>query len=302
VTVIERRTGSVYKAGGSRGINDPEWAMTKMLVPIRALVSGSESKRVQNDVVAIDAASKTISLSSGGTLEYDYAVVAVGAQNLSPAEPPLGVYNLAGIREHYEHVSAAIKAAKKIVVVGGGAVGMETAGYTRDHIDASVSMTVMMPESSMEPGSKLIKVKPPPPARPLPQLIRVSLRSTEPGYKLIMVGLPPGTPEGHADVVLANLITLAAGKPASKEWVTPLTKLQIAIPITKKVGGSAIGVPNFAAGLKGGAFEFFAFTHWMSTGQKASKALFVTEADETAIVPLAEAPAKSPAVAPAKSP
>jgi len=102
------------------------------------------------------------------------------------------------------------------------------------------------------------------------------------------VGLPPGTPEGHADVVLANLITLAAGKPASKEWVTPLTKLQIAIPITKKVGGSAIGVPNFAAGLKGGAFEFFAFTHWMSTGQKASKALFVTEADETAIVPLAE--------------
>jgi NADH dehydrogenase FAD-containing subunit len=340
-----------------------------MLVPLRDTVSGPGSKRVQADVVALEPGSKTVLLSSGERLTYDYAIVAVGAQQGSPAEPPIGAYSLEAIREHYASVNAAILASKKIVIVGGGAAGIEIAGSLRDTLPPEQSVTVvhsgqnpadaslpgasekalavfqerlkklcaeaglelilgsrvtnlgpadcpagwhrkpngetfslalstgksveadlvlwcvgtrsnapqLMPEGSYEDKSKLIKVR-----RTLEvegmegAVFAIGDCTNLPEPKMLVlsrssVGGPPGGPPGHPDIVLTNLLSLAEGKPAAREWPPPKSLIAI-VPITRKVGGAGLGVPNFLAKFKQGSLEYFASTHWSSANAGCARA------------------------------
>lgn len=381
VTLIERRTGSVWKAGAPRGLNDPAWTMAKMIVPLRDTVSGPESKRVQDDVVGLDAKTRTLSLSGGGSLSFDYCVVAVGAQSSSPSEPPIGVYSLQGIEDHFTAVAVAIKAAKKIVVVGGGAAGIEIAGATRDSVGRDVALTVvhagrlpvsgslpgadakaldalgarlakqcaaariglklgarvtnlgpadcpggfrwdggaefslqlstgealsadlvlwcvgarsnapqLMPPASLDERSGLVKVQPTLEVEGMEGAVFAIGDCTNLAEPKLLVttrsktNVFPGAPAGHADTVLSNLLLLAAGQPASAAWKPPAAFASI-VPLTKKTGGSSLGVPHFMAGVKGGSFEYFTKTHWMSANAGKYGEKPVSAADETAVKP-----------------
>jgi len=152
VTAIERRVGAVWKPGGPRAIVDPEWAMTKGLVPLRGIVKGKKSSRIQDDAVQLDAERKIVVLAGGAQVEYDYCVLAVGSQNASPCDPPPQCTTVEGIRAHYDAVNAAIRKATRIVVVGGGAVGIEVAGQVRETVAKGTHVTVV------HSGAKLLDV------------------------------------------------------------------------------------------------------------------------------------------------
>lgn len=334
--------------------------MNKGLVPLRGTVIGEKSQRIQDDALKVSHKAKTVLLGSGKVLEYDYCIVAVGAQNASPCEPPAGLNTLEGIRAHFEAINAAIRASSKVVVVGGGAVGMEVAGAVRDavsHATVAVVHSGKAPVDVSLPGtdpalltkfqerlvslsgqakidlhlgtrvanltasdcpggfkhdpagnikvelkngttltadlvlwcvgtrSNAPELMSPELLEERSMLIKVDKHCAVEGAEgLFAVGDcnnfkepklattarskvdgPPGVPDGQVDVILANLLCLAEGRPMEHAWTGP-EKVASLVPLTRKAGGAAIGAPNFLSGFKAGVFEYFAAFSWTGLG------------------------------------
>ena len=83
--------------------------------------------------VVIDRQAQTLALSSGTSLSYDHLVLAVGAANRVipiPGRELAGVYQLR-TAEDAEHLRAGLADAQRIVIVGGGFIGLEVAAALR---------------------------------------------------------------------------------------------------------------------------------------------------------------------------
>ncbi|MEU9862894.1 FAD-dependent oxidoreductase [Streptomyces sp. NPDC047971] len=86
---------------------------------------------VVDSVTRIDAAERRLTLESGGTVDYDYLVYAVGSGSARPSVPGAAefAYPVAGLEEA-ERLRSALEAAPvsaAVTVVGGGPSGIETA-------------------------------------------------------------------------------------------------------------------------------------------------------------------------------
>ena len=82
-----------------------------------------------DDVISIDRAAKTVSLRSGTTRSYDHLVLATGSRNrpLSvPGNELNGVYGLKTVQDA-DALGARLEAAKAVVVIGAGFIGLEFA-------------------------------------------------------------------------------------------------------------------------------------------------------------------------------
>jgi NADH dehydrogenase FAD-containing subunit len=64
----------------------------------------------------------------GSEIPYDFLVVATGSTYAFPARPPDGAASIKEVEEALRSFQADVKAATSILVVGGGAVGVEFAG------------------------------------------------------------------------------------------------------------------------------------------------------------------------------
>jgi NADH:ubiquinone reductase (H+-translocating) len=94
-------------------------------------VLGEDITLVVDTVTRIDAAGRRVDLASGGSIEYDYLIYAVGSTGAAPTVP--GAAQFAFPISEYEH-GAPLRAAvtttaadAPIVVVGAGPTGLETA-------------------------------------------------------------------------------------------------------------------------------------------------------------------------------
>ncbi|MFE5482018.1 NAD(P)/FAD-dependent oxidoreductase [Streptomyces sp. NPDC056527] len=86
---------------------------------------------VVDSVTRIDAAERSLALGSGGTVDYDYLVYAVGSGSADPHVPGAAefAYPIAALEEA-ERLRSAVEAAPvsaAVTVVGGGPSGIETA-------------------------------------------------------------------------------------------------------------------------------------------------------------------------------
>lgn len=86
---------------------------------------------VVDTVTRIDAAGRRLTLGTGGTVDYDYLVYAVGSGSADPGVPGAAefAYPVAGLEEA-ERLRSAVEAAPApaaVTVVGGGPSGIETA-------------------------------------------------------------------------------------------------------------------------------------------------------------------------------
>ncbi|MCE7030522.1 NAD(P)/FAD-dependent oxidoreductase [Jiella avicenniae] len=91
------------------------------------------SLRTGDRVVAIDRQACTVGLASGGSLAYDHLVLAVGASN---RVLPIAGNALAGVHQlrtaaEAERLRAGLAGAARVVVVGGGFIGLEVAAALR---------------------------------------------------------------------------------------------------------------------------------------------------------------------------
>ena len=91
------------------------------------------SLRLSTRVVSIDRASATVRLESGETLPYDRLVLATGSRLRALDVPGVGSAGVLELRsaEDAQKIRAALAPGRRLVVVGGGYVGLEVAASAR---------------------------------------------------------------------------------------------------------------------------------------------------------------------------
>ncbi|XP_066266661.1 ferroptosis suppressor protein 1-like [Branchiostoma lanceolatum] len=136
-TLIDPKEMLYHNVGAVRSCTEPGFAK-KILIPY-APTFGENFK--QGAVTGIDAAGKTVLLASGETVKYSHLVLATGSTGAFPGKLPDGMTTTAEVTEKSEAVLKLVQAAKKIVIIGGGAVGTEIAGeIATDYKDKEVTL------------------------------------------------------------------------------------------------------------------------------------------------------------------
>ncbi|XP_035692515.1 ferroptosis suppressor protein 1-like [Branchiostoma floridae] len=136
-TLIDPKEMLYHNVGAVRSCTEPGF-VKKIMIPY-APTFGENFK--QGTVTAINAAEKTVLLSSGETVKYSHLVLATGSTGHFPWSLPDGMTTAAAVVEKSEEVLKQVKAANKIVIIGGGAVGTEIAAeITTDYKDKEVTL------------------------------------------------------------------------------------------------------------------------------------------------------------------
>jgi len=95
---------------------------------------------IQAKATSIDSDKNLVTLDNGEELEFTHCVIAVGS--LGPVPARTEQTTIDGLLGEYKEISQQISKAKKIVVVGGGPVGVELVGEIRD-VYADVDITLI---------------------------------------------------------------------------------------------------------------------------------------------------------------
>jgi 3-phenylpropionate/trans-cinnamate dioxygenase ferredoxin reductase subunit len=84
-------------------------------------------------VTSIDRADRTVTISDGRTIGFGHLVLATGARNRRLPLPGIGLRNVLGLRNlaDAEILRGSLAAASRLVVVGGGFIGLEVAATAR---------------------------------------------------------------------------------------------------------------------------------------------------------------------------
>lgn len=150
VTIVSPRDFVLVKFGGLRAATTGGAWMKRVMVPVRDAVKNT--KVVIAKAVKVEPEKKTVTLSTGEVLPYDVLVCATGSRNFSIAEPPVGNDTVAQTEAYYQATRIAVQNSKSIVVVGGGATGLETVGEVCEavkHRRAEVKITLVAGKSGL---------------------------------------------------------------------------------------------------------------------------------------------------------
>jgi NAD(P)H-nitrite reductase large subunit len=129
LTVVDARQFLLHKWASLRtAVQGEEW-IGKVIIPIKKTLKRAQV--VQGRVVQVNDKEKYALLESGEKLYFDVVVVATGARNLSPGEPPSTATSLEDTMNYFLEMKSAIEEAKSIVVWGTGFVGLELCGEIR---------------------------------------------------------------------------------------------------------------------------------------------------------------------------
>ncbi|EER10048.1 apoptosis-inducing factor, putative [Perkinsus marinus ATCC 50983] len=145
VTQIEARyAGLVHKIGGVRACVRPEWGK-HMVIPQNTLFK-SNVHQIFKPAVGLDVMNSSVLVEGGQTVPYDYLIIATGAVNTSPADPPQ-------ILDFYEESAKAIEEARDIMFIGGGPVAIEIAGEIKQKYPSKRLSIITKGNRILQPGA-----------------------------------------------------------------------------------------------------------------------------------------------------
>jgi apoptosis-inducing factor 2 len=121
VTLIEKQEMFFHNLGALRAAVDPSW-LEKIFIPYSGLLK--RGKILHHRVT--EATSDKVHLDNGEILRFDYLILATGSSYPFPAK--MSSNDVESSKESILHFSETIRAARRILIVGGGAVGVEFAG------------------------------------------------------------------------------------------------------------------------------------------------------------------------------
>eukprot|EP00301_Raphidiophrys_heterophryoidea_P008564 c13157_g1_i1.p1 GENE.c13157_g1_i1~~c13157_g1_i1.p1 ORF type:complete len:406 (-),score=139.07 c13157_g1_i1:198-1364(-) len=124
VTLIERKVAFHNNVPALRAVVDATYRW-QQFQPYSGLFKSKSGRVVRGDVVGVEGGG--VKLKDGQSIAYDYLVIATGSQNPFPAKLEDLNSVKAGIAK-YEQMEAVVQRANKILIVGGGPVGVEFAG------------------------------------------------------------------------------------------------------------------------------------------------------------------------------
>ena len=121
----------------------------RMLIPNEKILDRGKVVRGKIDKVT----ETSVSLSNGDTMNFDILVCANGANN-NFGEAGKDVEGLDAMKQYFNAVAAEVKKAQKILIVGGGPVGVELAGEIKEeYADKQITL--------VEPHKTIIHFDPP---------------------------------------------------------------------------------------------------------------------------------------------
>jgi NADPH-dependent 2,4-dienoyl-CoA reductase/sulfur reductase-like enzyme len=121
VCLVEARDRFVHNVAAIRSVVDPT-LLERIVIPYDRLLRRG---RVRRGVVT-SASEHDVTLASGEVIEADIVVVATGSRYAEPFKPE--AESTAAFSDSVRAAHAALLAADKVAIVGGGAVGVELAG------------------------------------------------------------------------------------------------------------------------------------------------------------------------------
>jgi NADH dehydrogenase FAD-containing subunit len=156
VTLVSPNDHTFFKVGAPRALASPEVPLEKPFGSIPNAFSHyktSEFTFIQGEAVQLHEATKTISVKSAGdtkntSVRYDSLVIATGTTSASPLWTLHGDYK--NTRSAFEDLHSRLPKAKTVLIAGGGAAGVETAGeiayfYKRTSITLISGGTRLLP-------------------------------------------------------------------------------------------------------------------------------------------------------------
>ena len=224
--------------------------------PIRSILRRQHNTQVlMDEVVAIDASARQVTLASGASLDYDYLVLATGATHSyfghdewEPLAP--GLKSIEDAIEIRRRVLLAFELAERqmleqgwhpplnFVVIGGGPTGVELAGAISDiaqlymrhdfrHIDPAKSRVLLL-----DAGPRVLAAYP----EDLSAKAEATLKhlGVEVHTKTQVTGVGPGWVEANGQRIDAAVTLWAAGVLAS-----PLGKMLAARPMSNSTNAAA---------------------------------------------------------------
>ncbi|KAI9471772.1 hypothetical protein LPJ78_001969 [Coemansia sp. RSA 989] len=135
VTIVDKNAYTYYMIGAPFGIVNPQFG-SRLFFRLDSLLTQFEVDKDNPKHQFIQAAllnvnhDKTLDLSNGQTLSFDYLVLATGATNNFPAN--ISAPSIHDARAQLNQVYENLKQASSVLVIGGGAVGVEIAGEVAD--------------------------------------------------------------------------------------------------------------------------------------------------------------------------
>jgi 3-phenylpropionate/trans-cinnamate dioxygenase ferredoxin reductase component len=103
------------------------------LKPAKFYHDADISLHLSTDVTSLDRSARTVTLSSGATLPYDYLILATGARARRIPLPGLDLQGVLELRTaaDADQLKAALAPGKRLAIVGGGYIGLEAAASAR---------------------------------------------------------------------------------------------------------------------------------------------------------------------------
>ncbi|KAJ2557596.1 hypothetical protein EV175_001248 [Coemansia sp. RSA 1933] len=134
ITMIDQRAYYHHTIGMPRGLVDRDIGQS-LVFPLAGLLdefekdpSNPKHRFVQASVT--DVTSNSVTLNDGLSVPFDFLVLSTGVSNTFPAN--VTAPTMDEVKKQMAKVYADVKEAKKILIIGGGAVGVESAGEIAD--------------------------------------------------------------------------------------------------------------------------------------------------------------------------
>jgi NADH dehydrogenase FAD-containing subunit len=121
VVLVEPRDAFVHNVAALRALVDPDW-LSRIFLPYDRLL---EHGRVVRDR-AVRVEEDRVTIASGDEIPADYVVLATGSTYPFPAKT--NVHDTSEALERYRLTHEALAAAKRVLVLGAGPVGLELTG------------------------------------------------------------------------------------------------------------------------------------------------------------------------------
>lgn len=124
VILIDPKDAFHHNVGALRAIVEPAF-IKKTLIPYEETLK--HGSFVKDRVVSCNISRKTVTLAGGEEISYDYLVFACGSSVPFPGKVPLGT-SMRDAEKLYSECADQVAKSNRIVVIGGGAVGVELVG------------------------------------------------------------------------------------------------------------------------------------------------------------------------------
>jgi NADH dehydrogenase FAD-containing subunit len=121
VVLVEPKDAFVHNVAALRALVDPTW-LPRIYLPYDGLLAGG--RVVRDRAAKVDAGQ--VELASGEQIQADYIVLATGSQYPFPAKSDID--STAAAHDRVRAAHAALAAAKRVLLLGAGPVGIELAG------------------------------------------------------------------------------------------------------------------------------------------------------------------------------